>query len=93
MNKKCCGCGAILQSEIIDGVGYVPKEKYDDAVYCQKCYKIKYYNQKSVTKLDDINNKILDRINGKKSFVYFLIDFINIFQEIFDVYNKIKVDN
>ena len=90
MTKKCVGCGAILQSDNKDVIGYIPKEKEKDAIYCQRCFRIKYYNQKSVTNLENINEKILNRVNKKDNFVYFLIDFLNISQEVVDIYKKIK---
>ncbi len=92
MTKKCVGCGAVLQSDNENEIGYVPKNKMNDASYCVRCYKIKYYNQKSVTNLENINEKILSRVNKKNTFVYFLIDFLNISQEVVDIYNKIKAN-
>jgi hypothetical protein len=93
MNKKCTGCGAILQDTNPDNIGYIPKNKLETATYCQRCYKIKYYNQKSITILDNINDTILKKVNNKKNiFVYFLIDFINISQEVLDTYNSIKAE-
>ena len=40
MTKKCVGCGAILQSDNKDVIGYIPKEKEKDAIYCQRCFNL-----------------------------------------------------
>ena len=92
MNKKCVGCGSILQFDNVNDIGYIPKNKYENSSYCQRCYKIKYYNQKTVTRLENVNEMVLKKVNKKPVFVYFLIDFLNISQEVIDIYNKIDTD-
>ena len=44
--KRCYGCGAILQDENPDEIGYVPPEKFnsDDEVLCERCYKLRHYS-------------------------------------------------
>ena len=49
MNKICYGCGSKLQSEDNTKEGYVPKEKLEEAVYCQRCFKIMHYGLKTVS--------------------------------------------
>ena len=44
MTKKCVGCGITLQSKDINNLGYVPKEKENDAKYCERCFKLIHYN-------------------------------------------------
>ena len=43
MSKKCIGCGAILQSDDKDKIGYIRKEKLEDSNYCERCFKITNY--------------------------------------------------
>ena len=40
MNKKCLGCGAILQTDSIDKEGYT---KNIDNDLCERCFRINHY--------------------------------------------------
>ena len=91
MNKKCLGCGTILQSIDETQKGYVPKEKYNTAHYCERCFKITNYNFKTVTELPNINKYILEEVNKKAKYVYFMVDILNINSEAIKTYNSIKV--
>ncbi len=91
MNKKCTGCGTILQSNKPNELGYIKAEKYNDSVYCERCFKIIHYNEKIVTELENINEYIIKEVNKKAKNVYFLIDFLNINQETINTYKKINV--
>ena len=90
MNKKCLGCGSLLQSEKENGLGYVPKNKYDDALYCERCFKINNYNLKVYTELDNINEYIIKTVNNANKFVFFLIDYLNLNEKPIDMYKMIK---
>jgi len=92
MNRKCIGCGAELQSINKDELGYVPKDKLKDAKYCERCFKIKNYNLKTVTNLENINNYILEEINKKANYVYFMLDILNINEETIKTFKSIKKD-
>lgn len=92
MDKKCRGCGAIMQSEKINEHGYTPVEKINDSLYCERCFKIIHYNEKSVTRLDYVNEKVRDFVNENAKYVYFLIDLLNINSETIAMYKSIKVD-
>ncbi len=91
MSRKCIGCGAILQSDDNKEAGYVPKEKLNDAKYCERCFKINNYNYKTVTELENINDKLIEEINKKAKYVYFMLDFLNINEETINTYKAIKV--
>lgn len=45
--KRCYGCGALLQDEDPNMSGYVPTEKLqsEDDCLCERCYKLRHYNQ------------------------------------------------
>ena len=43
MNKKCVGCGSLLQSKYPDKDGYINEELINDAKYCKRCFKIKFW--------------------------------------------------
>ncbi|MBQ4031735.1 MAG: 50S ribosome-binding GTPase [Bacilli bacterium] len=91
MNRKCIGCGATLQCTDENKVGYVPKDKLDSAKYCMRCFKINNYNLKTITNLENINSYILEEINKKAKYVYFMLDFLNINSETINTYKLIKV--
>ncbi len=45
--KRCYGCGAILQDQDPNEVGYIPKEKLesDQENLCERCYKLRHYSK------------------------------------------------
>lgn len=90
MSRTCLGCGAVLQSEDEKKNGYIDKEKINDGKYCRRCFKIIHYNEKVETKLDNINEYIIDEINKNNAYVYFMIDILNINKETMDMYHRIK---
>ena len=63
--SKCIGCGVTLQNKDKNKVGYTPKEKITNNMYCERCFKINNYNTKFITKLDNINSYIISNINKK----------------------------
>ena len=89
--SKCIGCGVILQNKDKNKVGYTPKEKITNNMYCERCFKINNYNTKFITKLDNINSYIISNINKKAKYVLFLIDYLNISTETINTYHQIKV--
>lgn len=88
--NKCIGCGSTIQNKDKNKIGYTPKENLKDTLYCERCYKINHYNEKFITKLDNINEYIIEEVNKKAKYVYFMIDFLNINNETLDSFKKIK---
>ena len=89
--NKCIGCGSVLQNQYQDKIGYTPKKDLNEVKYCERCFKINNYNDKFITKLDNINEYLIKEVNKKAEYVYFMIDFLNINTETLASYNKIKV--
>lgn len=87
MIKRCSGCGVILQDIDKDKVGYVNDLSNN---LCMRCFKLKHYNVLIGKSVNLDNGKILESINKKNVFVLFLIDFLNIYDEVIDIYKKIK---
>ena len=85
--KKCLGCGSILQCTDINGAGYTPKLEND---LCMRCFKLKHYNTLLNSGKSQDNESLLKSINKRKNFVVFLIDFLNIYENIIDIYKRIK---
>ena len=77
---KCLGCGAILQDQNIDLIGYT---KNIDAGLCLRCFRIKNYNDYKVV-LKDNNDyiDILKQIDKTDDLVLLVVD-------IFDFPNKL----
>jgi len=87
MTKKCLGCGAILQDSDSKKVGYTPKLSND---LCMRCFKLKHYGENlNNSKVQD-NASIINHINKTKATVLFLVDFLNINNEIIEYFKKIK---
>lgn len=88
MNRKCVGCGATLQFECKDDIGYIREEKYESACYCERCFKLINYGEfKSVVTTGDEYIDIYKRINDTNDLVLFLVDIFNINNSI-EMINK-----
>ena len=84
--SKCLGCGIELQNVDPNKVGYTPKE---NAKYCERCFRLKNYNEYKEVELKNINAKILKEINKEKILTIFLLDFLNINTETITTFNSI----
>ena len=72
--NKCLGCGKLID---------------DNEKYCSRCFQIKNYNNYlSVDVID--NNKIIDLVNKKEVFTFFLCDFLNLNKKVVDLYKQIN---
>ena len=72
MTKYCKGCGAKLQNDDKDAIGYVPTL---DASYCERCFRIRHYGDVTISIKKKIESnvcilhgfkKIMSRINEKR---------------------------
>ena len=73
---RCYGCGAILQSDDVKKIGYVPKSSLNkDHVLCKRCFRMKNYHELQETPLtkDDFL-RILQYIGEKDCLVVYVID-------------------
>ena len=87
MMTKCLGCGIELQYTNPKQVGYSPKK---DSSYCERCFRLKNYNEYKEVELENINNRILERLNFEKLFTIFLLDLLNINNETINTFKNIK---
>ncbi|MFV0381779.1 MAG: GTPase [Breznakia sp.] len=75
MSKQCLGCGAILQFENSESLGYSPKQ---DAQYCQRCFRLTHYNDVTISMQKDIqNDTLLRRVNELDALVVWVVDMID----------------
>ena len=89
MSRICAGCGSILQSIDKDKAGYIPEAKKDSA-YCMRCFRMMHYGDSNMNFSPKTRSQIITRVNGDNKFVVFLVDFLNINNEVIDIYNSIK---
>ena len=88
MNKKCLGCGSILQSENKEKIGFIKKDKLETANYCERCFKLINYGEfKVVNTNGEEYIDIYKNINKTNDLVLFLVDIFNINKSI-EMINK-----
>lgn len=92
MNKKCIGCGTLLQDENKEKEGYVDNLEKD---LCQRCFKLKHYGEyKIVSKDNNDYKKIINNISKDSIVVYICdifylnLDNINLFDKVLLVLTK-----
>lgn len=91
MNKKCIGCGSVLQSTNVNLEGFVKSSVYDKSSYCERCFKIMHYGEYSVLDKKIDTDGIIRNINSDKvASVAFLIDALNINDNIKKYISKFK---
>lgn len=90
MSKICFGCGAKLQYSNKNNIGYVPKEKIDDAKYCMRCFKLMHYGVNINDSVPKTIDEILYLVNNDYKFTIFMCDFLSLSDKIINIYNKIK---
>ncbi len=91
MNKKCLGCGSILQSTNINEEGFVRSSVIEKSQYCERCFKIKNYGEYSVLDKKIDFDGIVRNINSDKiASIVFLVDILNISTEMTKYINKFK---
>lgn len=78
----CIGCGANIQSQDADRIGYTPKAAFDKGMetgelYCQRCFRLRHYNEIQDVHLTD--NDFLQFLNelGKKDAL--IVNVVDIF--------------
>lgn len=91
MNKKCLGCGSVLQTDVVGKEGFVKSSVYNIAEYCERCFKIKHYGEYSVLDKKIDTDGIIRNINSDKvASVAFLVDALNINDNTKKFINKFK---
>ena len=90
MNKICFGCGSVLQSDNEMNPGFVPLEKFLDAKYCKRCFRLTHYGEISDNELEKSTKTILDNVNKDSIFKIYIVDILNINDSTINIFNKIK---
>ena len=85
--KKCLGCGVLLQDENILQEGYTTSIEND---ICQRCFRMKNYGEyQDVTKSNEEYIKILKGVAETKDLVLYITDLINLERNLEEVRNLI----
>lgn len=72
----CSGCGVKVQTENKKGIGYTPASALErDIIICQRCFKLKHYNEvQDISLTDDDFLNILNTIGNTDSLVVKIVD-------------------
>lgn len=86
MNKKCLGCGEVLQTKNPNKKGYVKEEKM---LYCERCFRLKNYKEMRMDSLSISNDELLKEAIKFSYPIYYFVDLINLSEEAMSYYHKI----
>ena len=85
--KKCLGCGVLLQDENILQEGYTTSIEND---ICQRCFRMKNYGEyQVVTKSNEEYINILKSVAETKDLVLYITDLINLEKNLEQIRNLI----
>lgn len=90
MTKVCLGCGITLQTTNKSAKGYIPPKKYSNSDYCERCFRLTHYGEVKTIDKPYTEDEIIKKINNNPHLTLFLTDFLNITEEVFVLYHKIK---
>lgn len=77
---RCIGCGALIQTDNKNEIGYTPmsallKSFENDEVFCQRCFRLRHYNEiQPVNLTDDDFRRLLEQIVDTNSLVVYVMD-------------------
>ncbi|MGM9902322.1 MAG: ribosome biogenesis GTPase YqeH [Enterococcus sp.] len=82
MNEElqCIGCGAIIQTDQPNELGYTPKAALEKGlasgeVYCQRCFRLRHYNEiQDVSLTDDDFLRLLNELGQKDALIVNVVD-------------------
>ncbi|MBP3038943.1 ribosome biogenesis GTPase YqeH [Bacillaceae bacterium Marseille-Q3522] len=72
----CIGCGAAIQSERPDEIGYVPPSALEkEEIICRRCFRLKHYHEiENVSLTDDDFLQILSEIANEDALIVKIVD-------------------
>ncbi|QIK70127.1 GTPase RsgA [Erysipelothrix sp. HDW6C] len=78
-NKKCIGCGSILQIDNSDARGYARSLDND---YCQSCFRLRHYRDFKRVKAEVDDGATLAFIDNFKGNIFWVIDIMHLNQSL-----------
>ena len=91
MNVKCPGCGVIIQTDHPDKIGYINKdvlEKRKDNFLCERCYRLKHYNEVKNEEVAIDFDKVFKHISNEKCLIVNIIDAFDLLGSVIPDINK-----
>ena len=89
MEKKCIGCGAVLQNDNPNVIGYVVNLEMD---YCQRCFKMIHYDQHKENDFKPDNEEIISKLEKLEGQFVWIIDIFDLDSSLYsllaDFYKK-----
>jgi len=76
----CIGCGAVIQTNLPDALGYTPKSIFNsspetETVYCQRCFRLRHYNEIQDAFLEDDDFfRSLQEIRSQNALIVNVVD-------------------
>ena len=73
---NCIGCGAVIQTEDKEGLGYAPASSLEkETIICQRCFRLKNYNEiQPVSLTDDDFLRILNGLGEQEGLIVKIVD-------------------
>ena len=73
---QCIGCGTVIQTEDKNGLGYAPPSSLEkETVICQRCFRLKNYNEiQPVSLTDDDFLRILNGLGKQDGLIVKIVD-------------------
>jgi 30S ribosome assembly GTPase len=94
---KCVGCGAIIQSEEPNKIGYTPSKtliERTDQLYCHRCYRLRHYGEyKSVALEENDFFQKVQSIADVNCLVLFMIDIMDVYGSFMNGVSRIVGGN
>ena len=89
-NKYCKGCGIKLQDENILNIGFTTNLDLD---FCMRCFRLKNYGEYESVSSNIIDyDKIINNINKTNDLVLYVVDILNIPNDVSNIRNMTKND-
>lgn len=92
MEIKCPGCGVVIQSIDKEKPGYINKEvleKRKDDFLCERCFKLKHYNEITNEEVEIDFPKIFENIAKKNNLIVEVIDCFDLLGSVITNINKL----
>lgn len=83
MNKRCHGCGVLLQIDKPELIGYIEPAMYEKANICRRCFRLRFYGDYIyVNKSNEDYEDMLKSISSTGDLVLFTVDMFNVDDEL-----------
>lgn len=77
---RCIGCGSVIQTDAPGEIGYTPKSALEKGlaageVYCQRCFRLRHYNDiQDISLTDDDFLRLLNSIGETEALIVNVVD-------------------